>query len=123
MIQVILKAFSMFCGFGGSYVAPFLIPLINPSCWVVLVLCVFLPIYFSTDSVLNSDTQPDGSKKKNGGKAFVFAFLFYYVILLILGCSSMQAACKVNDSVNPMAGGVPGMPGGQMGRLAVMRRR
>lgn len=126
MIQVILKAFAMFCGFGGATFAPFLIPLINPSCWVVLVLCVFLPIYFSQDSFLNTDTLPDGSKKKNGGKAFGFAFLFYYVILLILGCSIMQATCKANDAFNPMAGGIPGMPGGMpggLGRFAGRLRR
>jgi hypothetical protein len=91
----------MFCSFGGEWIAPFLIPLINPICWVVLVLCVFLPIYFSRDSVLNTDTQVDGSKKRNAGKAFGFAFVFYYVILVILGCSIMQVACKANDSYNP----------------------
>lgn len=101
MIQVILKAFSLFCGLGGANVAPFLVPLINPSSWVVLVLCVFLPIYFSQDSVLNTDTLPDGSRKKNGGKAFGFAFLFYYVILVSIGCSLMQTACKANNALNP----------------------
>jgi hypothetical protein len=97
---MLLKTFTLFCSFGGSYIAPFLIPLLNPSCWVVLVLCVFLPIYFSPDSAINSDTQDDGTKKKNGGKAFGFAFLFYYIILVILACSIMQLSCQASKAIN-----------------------
>lgn len=97
MIQLILKGVSMFCGAGGKFWAPFLIQLVNPSSWSILVLCVFLPIYFSKLSVLNSE---DGKEKKIG-RTFGIAFGIYYAIMVIILCSIMQSVCKVNDSYNP----------------------
>jgi hypothetical protein len=98
MIQLILKGVTMFCGAGGQIWAPFVMQLVNPFSWSVLVLCVFLPIYFSNPSVLNS---ADG-KKKQIDRTFGIAFGIYYVIMVIILCSVMQSACKVNDSYNPM---------------------
>ena len=91
----------MFCSAGGPYIAPLLIPLLNPSSWSVLVLCVFLPILYSADSELNSDTDEKGNKTKNSGKAFGYAFLIYYVICVLLMCSVMQGICKVSNKYNP----------------------
>lgn len=101
MIQVILKALSAFCGLGGQYFMPIITPLINPFSWSCLVLCFFLPIYFSGDNPLNSVTKEDGSKERSGGRAFGFAFLIYYIICVALVCSLYGAACKVNE-YNPM---------------------
>lgn len=97
MIQVLLKVLGMFCGLGGQYVMPFITPLINPAGWSSLVLCVFLPIYFSKESVINSKKKDDGSLEKNSGIAFGFAFLIYYTICVILLCSMYKAICKVNE--------------------------
>ena len=101
MIQFILKIFSMFCGIGGQYIAPFITPLINPSCWSVLILSCFLPIYFQSNNFLNSTTNEKGEKESSAGRAFGFAFSIWYLIAISIVCAIMQFACKVSDQVNP----------------------
>ena len=100
MIQVILKVLKVFCGLGGQFVMPFIAPLINPSGWTVLTLCVFLPILFAGDPKQQWNSE-DG-KDRNAGIAFRNAFFIYYGICILCLCSLYQTICKVNDSVNPM---------------------
>ncbi len=88
-VPIILKVFTIFCNIGGKWIAPFLMPLINPICWTVLVLSVFLPILYSGPAWMNKDEKG----QQDAGKAFGFAFLFYYIIVLVSACSVMQAAC------------------------------
>ena len=97
MIQLILKAVSMFCRFGGPYVAPMYMPLINPLSWSTMLLCVFLPILLSKPNVLNSTDN----ENKSGGRAFGFAFLINYLSCCTFLCIVMHFACKVNRKVNP----------------------
>lgn len=97
MIQIILKMISMFCRFGGPFVAPIIMPLINPLSWTTLTLCVFLPIYFSNVNQLNSE---DG-KEKNSTTAFKFAFIIHYAICVLCLCSVMQSVCSANNKYNP----------------------
>ncbi len=98
MAQVLLKAFQIFCGIGGQYIGPFLMPLINPFNWSILVLSVFLPIYLSPPNVLNYDYEKN---EKNSGKAFGLAFLIYYIISVILFCIFYRVMCAVSDAVDP----------------------
>lgn len=94
---MLLKLLSTFCKFGGPYVAPFVMPLINPFLWSTLIVFAFLPIYFRSINKLNSE---DG-KNKSAKRSFKFAFIIHYIVCLILLCSIMQVACKVSDEVNP----------------------
>ena len=98
MIQILIRATKIFCAFGGPNFAPFIMPIIGPMCWVTLVLCVFLPIYFSSPSFLNSNINSD-NKEKKAGRAFLSAFLIHYTICVILLCSIMQTTCKVSKYV------------------------
>lgn len=97
MIQIIMKSMSMFCGGPLKYIAPLFMPLINPSSWSVLVICVIIPIYWSKVSTLNSDDGKEKSYKRTLGVAFGI----YYAIMIVLLCSIMQSICKVNDQYNP----------------------
>lgn len=106
MLPIIMKAVSMFCGLGGPYVAPILIPIIGlliplpplfSSLWCTLVVSIFIPIYFSSVNVLNSGDNKDKDIKRTFG----FSFLIYYIICLSIMCSIMQAACKVSSSIDP----------------------
>ena len=97
MIQLILKAVSIFCRFGGPYVAPVIMPLINPFSWSTMLLCVFLPILFSKPNPLNSTDN----ENKSGGRAFGFAFLINYLICCIFLCIVMRFTCKASRRVNP----------------------
>lgn len=97
MIQIILKVLGLFCGLGGQFVMPFITPLLNPAGWSSLVLCVFLPIYYSSPNILNSKTKEDGSLEKNSGRSFGFAFLIYYAICIVILCSMYGAICKANQ--------------------------
>lgn len=92
MIQLVLKSLRIFCALGGSYVAPFLIPLLNPSSCSILVICFFLPIWYSSPSILNSYDN----KTVESNKSFYSAFGIYYVIMVIVLCSLMQSICDAN---------------------------
>ena len=103
MIQLILEAFSVFCKFGGQFVMPFIFPLMQlimpPQLicgWMILLLCFFTPIMTSNGGV-NTFSSSDG-KTRNGTRAFGFAFLFYYICMVITACCLYQVACKVQDS-------------------------
>lgn len=98
MAQVFLKAFQIFCGIGGQYIGPFLMPIINPFNWSILVLSVFLPIYLSPPNALNYDYEKN---EKNSTKAFGFSFLIYYIISVILFCLMYRVMCSIADSVDP----------------------
>ena len=102
-----MKAVSIFCGLGGPYVAPILVPILGllaipilplfSSLWCTLVVCIFIPIYFSGVNVLNSGDN----KEKDIKRTFGFSFLIYYIICVSIMCSIMQAACKVSASIDP----------------------
>ena len=108
MAQVILQGISMFCNFGGAYIAPLYVPIISlvnfgaiPICllfWSILLLSIFTPIMVSPPNVLNSDDNAN----INGGRAFGFSFLIYYVVTVLILCSIMQLTCKVSNTYNPM---------------------
>ena len=95
MAQIALKVFTVFCGIGGPNIAPFILPLIN----IPLLISSFIPIMLivmlgSDVNVINSVDDGNGNKIKNWNKGSGFAFLIYYLIFLILGCSVMHSACK-----------------------------
>lgn len=94
MIQLLIRIVKIFCAFGGPYIAPFIMPIIGPLCWITLVFCAFLPIYLSSPSILNSDNG-----EKSSGRAFLSAFLIHYTICVILLCMIMQATCGVSNYV------------------------
>lgn len=98
MIQILLKALSIFCKIGGKFVFMFLQPLISPFSWSTLVLSVFLPIYYSKNNFMNYDKETD---KKDSTKAFGYAFLIHYIICVIFLYFVFSAACKVSDEINP----------------------
>lgn len=104
MIQALMALFKMFCGFGGQYLMPFLFPIFSlvvpPQLvlgWIVLLICFFLPIMVSGENGINKLNSSDG-QTRNGGRAFGFAALFYYICMVIVTCSVYQVACKVADS-------------------------
>ena len=95
MAQVALKVFSLFCNLGGPFVAPFIIPIVNPALLISSFVPIMLIIMFGTKvSVLNSS---DG-KKKSWSSGSKWAFLIYYVLALILSCSILQTVCRVGES-------------------------
>lgn len=98
MIQLLIRLVKAFCAFGGPYVAPFIMPILGPICWITLVLCAFLPIYFSSNSFLNTDEKGN----KTAGRSFTSAFFIHYTICVVLLCCIMQATCRVSRRV-PMA--------------------
>jgi hypothetical protein len=115
MAQLVLKIVSLFCGLGGPSIAPFIVPIVALimicnipsafSAWTTLLVCCFTPIMMigskGTDgnniNVLNSS---DG-QTRNGGKAFGFAFLLYYLCMVPTLCFVMGKACEVNAAINP----------------------
>lgn len=106
MIQLILKIVSLFCNFGGPYVAPLIIPiygLLVPltlplfcCLWSILCCSIFIPLQRSDPNILNSK---DGEKRF--GRTFGFSFLIYYLLIVSSMCLLMQKACQVNDAINP----------------------
>jgi hypothetical protein len=103
MIQLLLQIFSIFCKFGGQFVMPFIFPLmflIMPPqlfCgWIILLLCFFTPIMTSNGGV-NALGSYDG-KTRDSKRAFGFAFLLYYICMMLFGCCMYQVACKVQQS-------------------------
>ena len=104
MLQLILTAFQVFCGFGGPYVMPFIAPfmfLIMPPAlifgWLVLLLCFFTPI-MTVNGGVNAVSSNDG-KTRDSTRSFGFAFLFYYICMVIVACSVSQVACKVQEAL------------------------
>lgn len=99
MAQVFLEVFTIFCGAGGAWISPFIMPLINPvtliSCFIPIMLSV---MFINGNNFLNSDDDGKGNKTKNWSKGSGYAFLIYYLIFLSLACSIMQTACKVGQS-------------------------
>jgi hypothetical protein len=98
MAQVFLEIFSVFCGVGGPYIAPFIIPIINPALLISSFIPILLIIMYTGTNILNSTDDSNGNKTKSWGKGSGYAFLIYYVIILLISCSIMQAACKVGRS-------------------------
>jgi hypothetical protein len=109
MATVIKKGLSLYCSLGGPYISPFVVPILNLinilsfpifiSCWLILILSIFIPINFSGQNILNTSTGTDNKKIKNSGKAFGISFAIYYVIMLSCLCSLMQSICRVNNDI------------------------
>jgi len=108
MAQIVMKAMQLFCGFGGPYIAPFIIPSIALvlipnfpifiSAWSILLLSIFTPMMLTPLNILNSSTD-NGVQTRNGPKAFGFSVLIYYFVSLALACSIMQITCKVSNKL------------------------
>lgn len=108
MTTAVLKAFSIFCNFGGPFIAPFFAPIMNLlnfmmlpislSSWLILLISCFIPIYYSNLNDINSTDK----QNKNAARSFGFAALFYYISMVIIFCIGMQFTCKFNSQYNPM---------------------
>jgi len=103
MAEIALQLFGMFCHLGGQYIAPFIAPLAslilppNLICgWAILLLCFFTPIMTANGGV-NALSSSDG-KTRNGGRAFGFAFLFYYICMALFTLCVYTVACKVQSN-------------------------
>jgi len=91
MIQIILKLFSMFCSFGGPWVAPFFMPIINIPLIISSFIPIMLSIMLSGPNVLNTNENGEKDWKKGSG----WSFLIYYLIFFIISCSVLQSTCRV----------------------------
>jgi hypothetical protein len=100
-----LEIFDIFCSYGGPYIAPLYMPIfgllnvfflpMSLSLWCVLLLSIFTPIYTSSPGFLNSSDNTN----KDGGKAFGYSFLIYYIVMIIIFCSIMQISCKAKEAI------------------------
>lgn len=97
MIQVILKAISMFCSLGGPNFAPFFMPFVNPASLSFFVSCVLLPLNLVTPNVLNSEDN----KTKSFARSAQFGFLIYYLVCFVFLCVAMRFMCNVSNKANP----------------------
>ena len=66
---------------------------IFPGNLIIFWLLIFLPVYYSSTSILNSTD----SSTKNFGRAFGFSYLFYHIIFMILYALLLSLVCVGAD--------------------------
>lgn len=105
-MNAVITVLQMFCDYGGPYIAPLYMPIfglinvmmfpVSLCLWSILLLSIFTPVITAPPGILNSDDN----QTKNGGKAFGYSFLIYYIVMIIIYCIIMQLTCKAKDSLN-----------------------
>lgn len=101
-IHLFRMILQLFCNLGGQWVAPFILPFVNPfiwcsCCWVTLCCIWIIPANFINSPDFDKD---DGTEKKRDfGRSFAFVASIIYVISVIIFCLIHQVVCKVQDAI------------------------
>ena len=100
IIGPLRMAVGMICGFHWMVrificgILPF-ITFITPAAQVLFWLLIFIPIYF-TDNSLNKDENG----AKNFNKAFKWSYGFYHVIFACIFIFMQYTTCRVNELID-----------------------
>ena len=96
MIQVLRFMLSLGCMLGGQYIAPFIMPFINPMGWIVYII-ILLCCFFCPPNPINSKDL----KTVDFTQTVSCASSSYYAVSVLLLCVFYGAVCKI-DSMLPI---------------------
>jgi len=103
IVGPVMEVVCLFCHF-GKYFAPILIPFIGmftpgPLLSLVCCLSIISLIFICTIPATTIESKDKSAPKKNYWSRFTFAFIVYYIIMLVFMCIVVKKVCKVEEVV------------------------
>lgn len=101
-VQFLLQVFKIFCGLGPfKYLAALFQPFIQLPILGILLLSISLIFAFAipvTNGFNHNKENPD-SKSRDLGYAFSWAFLVYYILVVLSASSVLYTGCEVAEKL------------------------
>jgi hypothetical protein len=89
-IHIAKMAVSAGCGLGGQYVAPFIMPLINPGAWSSCLVLLLICSTCAPTTPINSGDFKSTSRN---------VCIVHYISCVLVLCCVFGAVCKVDSAV------------------------